>query len=152
VSDTLFKHILVPSDGSEPSQRAAHVAVDLAKRLGARITALHAMQPQALVVPDMTGGFTYLMPDELYERAVKAQARTITDGITQLARSANVPCDTVTMTSGVPWQAIIDTAAARGCDAIVMASHGRTGVSALLMGSETTKVLTHCKLPVLVTR
>ena len=152
MSPALFKHILVPSDGSEPSQRAAAVAVDLAQRLGARITALHAMQPQALVVPDLTGGYTYLMPDELYERAVTSQAQVILGGISELAREANVPCETVATSSGVPWQTIIDTATERGCDAIVMASHGRTGMSALLMGSETTKVLTHCKLPVLVTR
>jgi Universal stress protein UspA and related nucleotide-binding proteins len=148
----MFKHMLLPSDGSEASGHAAEVAIELAQRLGARISALHVMQPQNLVVPDMTGGYTYLMPDELYEQAVTTQAKRILDGISGLARKANVPCETVSITGGSPWQAIIDTARERGCDAVVMASHGRTGISAVLLGSETTKVLTHCKVPVLVTR
>src|SRR4051812_16877808 len=148
----MFKHILVPSDGSEASRHAAEVAVELAQRLGARITALHVMQPQTTVMPDMTGGYTYLMPDEAYERAIQAQAERIRAELSALAQSANVTCETVSLAGGAPWQAIVDTARHRGCDAIVMASHGRKGISGLLLGSETTKVLTHCKLPVLVTR
>lgn len=148
----MFQHILVPSDGSEASEHAAKVAVELAQRLGARLTALHVMQPQTLVVPDMTGGYTYLMPDELYERAVNAQAERILNGIREVATRAKVSCETACITGAAPWQAIIETARERGCDAVVMASHGRKGLTAVLLGSETTKVLTHCTLPVLVTR
>jgi nucleotide-binding universal stress UspA family protein len=148
----MFRHILIPTDGSEPSMRAATTAIELARRLGARVTVLHAMMPQVIVVPDMTGGYAYLMPEDEYERIVKAEAVRLLEHVATLAREANVPCETVSPISGSPWQCIVDTATARGCDAIVMASHGRKPIAALLLGSETTKVLTHCTIPVLVTR
>lgn len=148
----MFKHILIPTDGSEPSLRAAETGIELARRLGARVTALHAMMPQTVVVPDMTGGYAYLLPDDEYERIVKAQAARILEHVESVARDANVPCETASPISGAPWRCIIDTAKARGCDAIVMASHGRKPMAALLLGSETTKVLSHCTIPVLVTR
>lgn len=148
----MFKHILLPSDGSDGSRHAAEIAMELAGRIGARVTALHVMQPQTVVVPDMTGGFTYIMPDDLYEQAVKTQAERIAGEVSALATRNGVPCETLTPVAASPWQAIVETARDRGCDAIVMASHGRKGISALLIGSETQKVLTHCDIPVLVTR
>jgi nucleotide-binding universal stress UspA family protein len=148
----MFKHILVPSDGSDGSQHAAEIAVGLAKRLDARITTLHVIQPQTVLIPDATGGYTYLMPDDMYDKAAKMQAERIFGQVRALAEAAGVACDTASPVGAAPWQTIIDTAKERGCDAIVMASHGRRGLAALVLGSETTKVLTHCTLPVLVTR
>jgi nucleotide-binding universal stress UspA family protein len=148
----MFKHILVPSDGSDGSRHAAEIAVELAKRLGARITVLHVIQPQTVLIPDATGGYTYLMPDDIYEKAAKTQAERIFGEVRELATAAGVACETAAPVGAAPWQTIIDTAKSRGCDAIVMASHGRRGLAALVLGSETTKVLTHCALPVLVTR
>jgi nucleotide-binding universal stress UspA family protein len=148
----LFRHILFPSDGSDISERAARSAVTLARSLGARLTALHVIPPYLPPVPHLMGAYTYAMTEEEYERAVKAEAEQILGTVSELAREANVPCDTVSIVSSAPWDAIIRTAGERACDAIVMASHGRKGLSGLILGSETTKVLTHCAIPVLVTR
>ena len=147
-----FRHILFPSDGSEISERAARSAVTLARSLGARLTALHVIPPYMPPLPDLSGGYTYAMTEDEYERAVRAEADQILGTVSELAQEANVPCETVSLVSNAPWDAIIRTAVERRCDAIVMASHGRKGLSGLILGSETTKVLTHCSIPVLVTR
>ena len=148
----MFKHILFPTDGSEISAKAAATAVGLARSLGARLTALHVVPPYLPPLPDMGVGFTYAMTEEEYERATKAQAAEMLGKIRDEASGSGVACDTVTATSSAPWDAIIKSARERGCDAIVMASHGRKGLAGLVLGSETTKVLTHSDIPVLVTR
>ena len=147
-----FRHILLPTDGSDISERAARSALSLARTLGARLTALHVIPPYMPPLPDLTGGYTYTMTEAEYERAVRAEADQMLAAVATLAREAGVPCETLSVVSNVPWEAIIRTAAERECDAIVMASHGRKGLSGLILGSETTKVLTHCSIPVLVTR
>jgi nucleotide-binding universal stress UspA family protein len=148
----LFRHILFPTDGSDISGRAARSAVILARTLGARLTALHVIPPYLPPLPDLTGGYTYAMTENEYARAVKAEADQILATVSELADEAHVPCEAVSTLSNAPWDAIIRTAGERGCDAIVMASHGRKGLSGLVLGSETAKVLTHCAIPVLVTR
>jgi nucleotide-binding universal stress UspA family protein len=92
----------------------------------------------------MSGAFA-----EHAERA-KAHAEKILNGVAEAARSAGVVCETVQIEEDHPYEAIIDTAQQRGCDLIVMASHGRSGIAAIVLGSTTTKVLTHTKIPVLV--
>jgi nucleotide-binding universal stress UspA family protein len=148
----MFKHILFPTDGSDLSERAAATAIALAQKLGARVTALHVIPPWSPPLPDMAVGFTYAMSEEEYDRATHAQAEQMLGRVEADAAAAGVPCDDAVVIAGAPWDAIVRTARERGCDAVVMASHGRKGLASLVLGSETTKVLTHSDIPVLVTR
>jgi nucleotide-binding universal stress UspA family protein len=147
----MFKHILVPTDGSPRSLRTAKAAVRFAKASGARITAFFAT-PEFR--PDITGDFfppSFVSLPE-YRKGLKATADKYLGQVQQLADAAEVPCATAGASSDSPYQAIIKAAEANKCDLIFMASHGRRGLASLLIGSETTKVLAHCKLPVLVYR
>ena len=147
----MFKHILVPTDGSKLSFKAAKQAVKLAKSLGARITGFYA-------APDL--GSTYY-GDGYILRAPSAkaqaeftqqQARKFLSAIEVEAEVEKVPCAAFHTLSDSPYEAIIDAAKKKKCDLIVMASHGRRGLSGLVLGSETQKVLMHSKIPVLVCR
>ena len=143
----MFKHILLPTDGSSLSEAAIHKGIQFSKSIGARVTAFYAM-PEFHI-------FTYkteMLEDtkEQFARDSKAHAAKYLGVIEEAANEAGVACDTVLATSDEPYEAIIQTARDRGCDLIMMASHGRRGVRALLLGSETHKVLTHTTLPVLV--
>jgi len=148
----VFRHILVPTDGSDLSDRAASTALALAKSMGARVTALHVVPPYAPPLPVMEVGFTYAMTEDEYERAVRTQAGEMLARVAEQAAQSGVDCDTRVVTDPAPWNAIVDEARKSGCDAVVMASHGRRGLAALVLGSETQKVLTHASVPVLVTR
>jgi nucleotide-binding universal stress UspA family protein len=148
----MFKHILFPTDGSDISAKASATAIGLAHAIGARVTALHVVPPYLPPLPEMSVGFTYAMTEDEYDRATKAQAGEMLGKVAEEAHDSGVGCDTVTVVNAAPWDAIIRTARERGCDAIVMASHGRRGLAGLVLGSETTKVLTHSTIPVLVTR
>ena len=147
----MFKHILVPTDGSELSQKAARRAVTFAKECGACITAFYATPdfPEcffgegALVDPGSPERFAQLADEE---------AKNILDFIENCCREAGVSCTRVSVRNDIPYEAIIEAAEQNGCDLIFMASHGRSGIGALLLGSETNKVLTHSKIPVLVYR
>ena len=146
----MFKHILVPTDGSALSQGAARSAVSLAKECGARITALYA-KPEfhTLFVEGVK------IDESVWKRTselVEKEALEILGFISHLCSEAGVPCTALAVNSLEPSEAIIDTATKNGCDLIFMASHGRKGLSSLLLGSETHKVLTHTKIPVLVYR
>jgi nucleotide-binding universal stress UspA family protein len=148
----MFKHILVPTDGSGLSARAAKAAAELARVSNARITAVHAVAPYysppsaeaAVLLPQLS--------QQEYEQAAEAHARKMLHVIEAQAEEAGVPCESLVVTSEHPWQAIVDEAAKRHCDLIAMASHGRRGLAGLLLGSETHKVLTHSKVPVFVLR
>jgi nucleotide-binding universal stress UspA family protein len=147
----MFKHILVPTDGSPRSLRAAKAAVRFARASGARITAFYATPEYR---PDISGDFippTFVSLPE-YAKQVKMTADRYLGKVKQLAAAAKVPCATACASSDSPFEAIIKAAKTSRCDLIFMASHGRRGIASLLLGSETTKVLTHCKLPVLVYR
>jgi nucleotide-binding universal stress UspA family protein len=148
----MFKHILVPTDGSELSRMAANQAVELAKVIGARVTLLHAL-PE--IPPTFFGGEGTLIdqtsPEEITSEA-KARASNYLGDLEAIAKAAGVACEKVVSTPGAPYEAIIEAATARGCDLILMASHGRRGIKGLVLGSETQKVLTHSKIPVLVYR
>ena len=148
----MYKHILVPTDGSPASERAAQSAAGLAKAIGARITALYAIAP--LSPPMVLDAFPYESPAsaEAYETGMRRHADRALSKVQAAAAAHDVACDAISVIHGNPWEAIVDAAKAKHCDLIVMASHGRRGLEALILGSETTKVLTHAKVPVLVCR
>ena len=147
----MFKNILVPTDGSPLSQEAARKAVTFAKEVGARIIAFYA-KPEAPMAQYIEGIQVDKLIQEQYDKAAKQQAKIILGFVEGLCRDAGVACTTTEASSDSPYEAIIDAANANGCDLIFMASHGRRGISGLLLGSETSKVLTHSKIPVLVFR
>jgi nucleotide-binding universal stress UspA family protein len=145
----MFKHLLVPTDGSDLSQAASQAAVQFAKSIGARVTGFYAM-PRFHVLayrPEMVTDTR-----QEFAKDCKDHAERYLAVIVQAAKAADVPCEAVLQTSDQPYEAIIATAKEKGCDLIMMASHGRRGVQAFILGSETQKVLTHSKIPVLVFR
>lgn len=145
----MHRHILIPTDGSAMSQAAVEYGVALAKSVGARITVLtvsapfHIFAAEPAMVTDTT---------EQYAKRVAALARSHLDMAKKIASLSGIACDTVHVEHDQPYLAIIETAAKQSCDLIVMASHGRKGISAVVLGSETNKVLTHSSIPVLVVR
>jgi nucleotide-binding universal stress UspA family protein len=144
-----YKHILLPTDGSPLSDQAVKAGVALAKAVGARVTALFvAPAPTPLVFEDGLP-VAYMTPEEHGAQIGRAAARYL--GVAEkAAKAAGVPCEVATVTSEYPADAIVAEARQRRCDLIVMASHGRKGIKAVLLGSETSKVLAHAKVPVLV--
>ena len=144
----MFTKILVPTDGSDLSIKAARGAVEMARRLGARLVGMTVVEPYAYTTlseyrPEPAGE---------YERRVEAIAQERLAPIESDAKAANVAVETTVTRSFSPFEAIIDTAKRKQCDVIFMASHGRRGLSAVLLGSETQKVLTHSHIPVMVYR
>lgn len=149
----MYTHILIPTDGSELSDKAVEAAIKLAKLLGARITAFHAMEPYPLqgAYAAEASGVAELQPEIFAERS-EDYAKRVLDAVARTAAAADVQCQTKYATGRSASQAIIQEAARAGCDLIVMASHGRRGLEGFLLGSETQKVLTHSSIPVLVYR
>ncbi len=145
----MYKHILVATDGSERSEGAIKEAVGLAKALQAKVTALTVIRPWRTVAP---GEIMVAFPESEYRKGAEVAAAKYLDVAKDAAQQANVSCETLWVEHEQPWQAIISTAAAKNCDLIVMASHGRKGLAAFLLGSETQRVLTQSKIPVLVCR
>ena len=131
----MYQHILIPTDGSELAERAVTHGLSLAKFVGAKVT--------VIIVEERLGGW-------LYTEEMKKNATSVLDRVANAAKQTGVPCDTIHVQDVQPYEAIIATATDRGCDLIVMASHGRSGLSAVVLGSVTNKVLTHTKVPVLV--
>jgi nucleotide-binding universal stress UspA family protein len=149
----MYKHILVPVDDSRLSSKAAKTAVRLARSTRARITALHVIAPfRTPAFVDGVVPYPELYSPTAYRKSTERYARKLLAKVQALAKAARVRCDAVFVTGEQPWQAIIQTARGRRCDLILMASHGRKGIAAIVLGSETTKVLTHSKTPVLVCR
>ena len=145
----MYKHVLIPTDGSALSETAIRHGMALAKAVGAKVTVLTVSLPfrSFAVDPVMVTG-----TPQHYEEECEALATKALGVATAEAAVAGVSCETLHLTQSQPYQAIIETAQKRGCDLICMASHGRRGVSGLVLGSETNKVLTHSKTPVLVCR
>jgi nucleotide-binding universal stress UspA family protein len=145
----MFKHLLVPTDGSPLSAKAARAAIEFAKSVGARITTLSVAEPY----PYSALADTSYLPDQgRYEKEMQDNARRFTGEVAELASAAGVPCDARVGLSFSPYEEITSTAKDLGCDAIFMASHGRKGINRLFVGSETQKVLAHTTLPVMVFR
>ncbi|MDQ2963446.1 MAG: universal stress protein [Pseudomonadota bacterium] len=147
----MYRHILIPTDGSRLSLKAAAHAIGLAKATGARLTGFHASPDYPMPVYADGVVFEPLSRKE-YAAQCKKEADRILNTIAVKARAARVRFTGVSAISASPWEAILAAARKQKCDAIVMASHGRSGVAALVLGSETQKVLTQSKLPVLVVR
>jgi nucleotide-binding universal stress UspA family protein len=144
-----YKRILVPTDGTRLSLKAAKEAAALARDLKAKLTAIYVMAP---FVPPM---LIESMPlpaeafdERAYKKAVEATAKKALDKTRAAMGAANGDCETLAITDDQPWKGIVK--AAKKCDLIVMASHGRTGIAAVVLGSETRKVLAHSTKPVLV--
>ena len=146
----MYNHILLPTDGSEFSARVVQEGVRFAKSINAQVTALHVT---GLFFPSgMPSHADVVEKVREHEQRAAESARRALSAVEEVARSARVACNGVHRSNDGPWEEIIKVAKERGCDLVFMASHGRRGVSALLLGSETNKVLTHSTIPVLVCR
>jgi len=145
----MFKSILLPTDGSDLSDKATATAVEFAKLHQSRITAISVIQP--LLMPSLGDSGAILSIDQ-YESDMKTAARDHINKVAAAARAAGIPFEGIIAASPNPYEEIVEAAKKYGCDLIMMASHGRTGLSKLLMGSETQSVLSHTTLPVLVLR
>ena len=147
----MYRNILVATDGSQLSAKAITHAIALARALGAKLTGFYASPDYPL--PVYADGVMYeaVTPRE-YAATCKKLADRILSAVGAKAKAAGIRFTAVHAIAAAPWEAILAAARKEKCDAIVMASHGRRGVSALLLGSETQKVLTHSKLPVIVVR
>ncbi|MBP6118921.1 MAG: universal stress protein [Giesbergeria sp.] len=145
----MFQHLLVPTDGSALSRGTAQQAVRFAKSIDAKITAFHAMPELRLLANHP--GLTPETRNSFVEQA-RAHADELLAFVKQTAQAEGVACQTVMVSSDHPHEAILRAALDRDCDLIFMASHGRRGIEGLLVGSETQKVMTHSKIPVLVWR
>jgi nucleotide-binding universal stress UspA family protein len=144
----MFKRILVPTDGSELSDKAIDGAVALAKSLNATIVGMTVIEPYSY------SNLSEYRPETIedYEARMAKAAADRLGRVTDRATAAGVKVQTLSMKSFTPFEAIISSAAAEKCDLIIMASHGRRGLGAVLLGSETQKVLTHSTIPVMVLR
>ena len=144
----MYQRILVPTDGSEITAKAVETAIKLAKQSGASLVTISVKEPFPYsAISEMQP----VPPQEFYdaqERIAAERVRAVVDA----AKGAGLGCEGYTVEALHPWEAILDFGKSQGCDLIVMASHGRRGVAALLLGSETQKVLTHSSVPVLVVR
>ena len=146
----MYRHILIPTDGSQLAHKAVVHGLSLAKSVGAKVTALTV---EASFNPsDVPASRVNLMSAafEEYARHAREHAASILNGVADDAKAAGVQCETVQLIQDHPYKAIIAAAKDKGCDLIVMASHGRGGIAAIVLGSVTAKVLTHTSIPVLV--
>ena len=147
----MFKHILLPTDGSKLSGKAVKRGIDLAKKSKARVTALHVLPEFKLMVDD---GITMISPalKKRFDDEGRMRAQKMLGEIARQARARGVRCATLCVAGDSPYKQIIAAARKKKCDLILMASHGRRGLSSILLGSETAKVLLHTRVPVLVVR
>lgn len=146
----MFKHILMPTDGSEHSERAVERGIELAKLCGAKVTGIHVMQDYRMML-----GPEGLAPSELdegVEERERERAASFLSFVQKTADAAGVPCDTVIAKGLHPYDAIVDAANDRGCDLIVMTSRHRKGLVSLILGSEASRVLHRASIPVLTFR
>jgi nucleotide-binding universal stress UspA family protein len=149
----MFKHILIPFDGSERSDKALRHGAALAAATGARLTILNVTRPlHSLVGEPVTVGAMSGEARAFVHEYMTADAEACLSAAKTIADNAGIASETVRIEHEHVYQAIIEVAGERGCDLILMASHGRSGLSAVLLGSETVKVLTHSTIPVLVYR
>jgi nucleotide-binding universal stress UspA family protein len=144
----MYQRILVPTDGSDITAKAVSTAVSLARALGAQLLTISVKEPFPYsAISEMQP----TPPQEFYdaqERIAAARVKSVVDA----AQAEGLSCQAHTVEALHPWEAIVDHAARQNCDLIVMASHGRRGVAAMLLGSETQRVLIHSKIPVLIVR
>lgn len=147
----MFKHILIPTDGSPVSARAVKAGIAFAKETGARVTGYHAVEP----VPTRLYGEGYLADKQMiaeFERRTRAAAKKHVAAIARAARKAGVRFEPLVQTARTPYEGIVEAAQKRNCDLIFMSSHGRRGLMRLALGSVADRVMTLSKVPVLVYR
>jgi nucleotide-binding universal stress UspA family protein len=147
----MYKHLLLPTDGSALSEQAVIHGIEFARAISARVTGIHVLPQPAFSASEnwVHGGQDFHRNlDEIF----KKQAAQYLAFIVQQAKQADVKCDCVSVVGRLPHEEIIKAAKSKNCDLIYMASHGEKGAAAVLMGSETLKVLTHSPIPVLVHR
>jgi nucleotide-binding universal stress UspA family protein len=147
----MYKHLLVATDGSKLSAKAVAHAIALAQALGAKLSAFYASPDYPMPVYAEGVSYAQMTRKEYTARCAK-EADRILNPISLKAEAAGLEFKSVHVIAAAPWEAILAAARKNKCDAIMMASHGRRGVSALLLGSETQKVLTHTTLPLIVVR
>jgi nucleotide-binding universal stress UspA family protein len=145
----MFKHILLPTDGSRLSEKSVKQGIRMAKALNARVTALHVV-PKFHTFTYQSGMLESTRRE--YEAGAAERTKNCLEFVRKVAAGSDVKCDTAQVSSDQPFQEIIKAAGKKGCDLILMASHGRRGIEGFLLGSETQKVLTHSTVPVLVYR
>ncbi|HZP86923.1 MAG TPA: universal stress protein [Burkholderiales bacterium] len=147
----MFKKILLPTDGSDLSKKAVKKGIEFAKSIGASVVGFYSPEDYRVLMYS-----EYIPPSLLSEDEFQANAQKTAEHhlayVEKQAASAGVPYESFFMSSVAPWEAIIEAAKKKKCDLIFMASHGRTGLAGLVLGSQTTKVLTHSKIPVMVYR
>lgn len=144
----MYQRILVPTDGSDLSKKAVQTAISLARLSGAELRAISVKEP----FPYSALSEMQPVPPQEFFDAQERLATSRVQAVLDAAKAAGIACKGHTVEALHPWEAILDHARAEAADLIVMASHGRRGLNALLLGSETQKVLTHSALPVLVVR
>ncbi|HEX5343347.1 MAG TPA: universal stress protein [Duganella sp.] len=145
----MFKSILLPTDGSELSDKATTIAIDFARLHQARIVTITVIQP--MLLPSLGDSGAMLSADQ-FQTQMQNAARHHIEKVTSAARAAGIPCEGIIAMSPNPYEEIVEAASKHGCDLIMMASHGRKGLNKLFLGSETQRVLSHTTLPVLVLR
>jgi nucleotide-binding universal stress UspA family protein len=145
----VYKHILIPTDGSQLSDEAIRHGIEFAKETGAKVSFLTVTEPFHTISVRLAQ--VEDTPGEYQRHVAERAARRLAAGAV-IAREAGVSYDEISVEDHHPYRAIIQTAEANGCDLIVMASHGRRGISAMVLGSQTVSVLTHSSIPVLVYR
>jgi nucleotide-binding universal stress UspA family protein len=148
----MYKHILIPTDGSETAEKAVDSGIDFARESGARVTFFTAMPEYEIPSPSEVMAHKPVISLEEHERRCAAKAKEILGRALERARTCGIDFDSEHAQSNQPYQAIIDAAKRHGCDAIFMGSHGRKGLAKLWYGSETEEVLTHSDIPTLVYR
>ena len=146
----MFKHILMPTDGSAHSSGAIDRGIELAKLCGAKITGIHVMQDYQMMMA--SEGMVPPGMEEQMDKQARDQAAGFLSFVQKAADAAGVACETLVVKGHQPYDAIVDTANARGCDLIVMTARYRKGLAAVLMGSEASRVLHRSSIPVLVFR
>lgn len=149
----MYKHILLPVDGSDLSLKAEKECIAFARSIGAKVTVIHALPHFNLHVSAYSAPKAMItsIEDEHDEETKRVVQKMLTE-VEKRIKAAGIGCDSLLVVADSPYEAIIENAGKGGCDLIMMASHGRKGMDAVLLGSETVKVLTHTKIPVLVVR
>ena len=145
----MYQHILIATDGSELAGKAVAAGLELAKGLGMKVTAVTVTEPWSGMMLGEPAALAF--PIEDYEKSAAENAARVLSGVAEAAKKAGVACETV-HAQDFPAEAIIKTATAKGCDLIVMASHGRRGIARVLLGSQALTVLTQSTIPVLICR
>ena len=145
----MYKHILIATDGSDLALKAVDQGLALAKALNAKATAITVSEPWTTVA---TGEMAMAFPIDEYEKGCAEAAAKILGVVAKRAEKAGVACQTLHVKDQFAAEGIVETAKLKGCDLIVMASHGRRGISRLLLGSQANSVVTHSEIPVLICR